>query len=54
MRIRNNKGFTLIELLIVLAILGLLATLTAPVAEVTVQRARERELRVDSCKRGLF
>jgi general secretion pathway protein G len=39
-------GFTLIELLIVLATLGLLATLTVPVAEVTIQRSREQELRL--------
>jgi general secretion pathway protein G len=38
-------GFTLIEMLIVLAVLGLLATLSVPVAEVTIQRGREQELR---------
>jgi general secretion pathway protein G len=42
---RAADGFTLIELLIVLAILGLLATLTVPVAEVTIQRSREQDLR---------
>lgn len=39
-------GFTLLELLIVLAVVGLLAALTVPVAEVAVQRTREQELRL--------
>jgi len=41
----KRKGFTFIELLIVVAILALLASVAMPLAEVTVQRNREQDLR---------
>jgi general secretion pathway protein G len=43
--IARRRGFTLIELLVTLAILGLLGTLVIPVAQVTIQRRNEQELR---------
>lgn len=45
MAARASNGFTLIELLVTLAILGVLATVTLPVAQVALQRGQEQELR---------
>jgi len=44
-RYRNNSGLTLIELIIALAILAILASAVIPMAEVTVTRTKELELR---------
>ena len=38
-------GYTLVELIVVLAVLGVLAAAVFPLAEITLQRERERELK---------
>lgn len=42
----RRNGFTFIELVMTLAIIGLLASVTLPLAELAVKRSKEQELRV--------
>lgn len=41
----HNDGYTLVELLVVLAVIAVLAGMAMPLAEVTAQREKERELK---------
>lgn len=42
---KSSRGFTLIELVVTLALLGLMAMLAQPLAELALQRNRETQLR---------
>src|SRR5579871_4782107 len=44
-RNKNARGFTLLELIVAAAILSILTMMALPLARVTIQREREKELR---------
>jgi general secretion pathway protein G len=44
---RPDRGFTLLELIIATAILVVLSTMAVPLARLTIQREKERQLRFD-------
>ena len=46
-RTRPDRGFTLLELIIATAIVVVLSTMAVPLARVTIQREKERQLRAD-------
>ncbi len=45
-RCRHCSGFTLVEMVVCVAILGVLALMVVPMAELTTKRNKEHELRV--------
>jgi general secretion pathway protein G len=44
-RRHTDAGFTIIELVVTIAIIGILTTVALPLAELSIQRAKESELR---------
>jgi len=44
---RPERGFTLLELIIATAIMAVLSTMAVPLARLTIQREKERQLRID-------
>jgi len=42
----QSRGFTIVELLVVMTVLAILATAALPLAELTVKRNQERELKL--------
>jgi len=44
-RVRPERGFTLLELIIAATILSILTMMALPLARITIQREREKELR---------
>lgn len=45
--VRHERGFTLLELIIATAIMVVLSTMAVPLARLTIQREKERQLRID-------
>ena len=45
--VRPERGFTLLELIIATAIMAVLSTMAVPLARLTIQREKERQLRID-------